>query len=547
MVPVPTLWYTILEDKLGLFGRGKKAADDTVSAQPNVDASEEAQLADLRAAAATGDIAAINELAVGAFLAGDHDEARELLSKQIGEGSTRTMLLLALLEWQTETPEGRERGVALLEAAIALGDGDAYHHLARLANAEGRTADELELLHKGDAAGSSDCMVALAMQCMESDDMPGHFAYIERAAALDNPMALTALGFRALHADDEQTAETYFRRGAALGDGSSAFRLALLLERGSEEQTEWLTKAAETGHKDALHLTGLEAVSKGDIGAAREAYERLISEHDSAEAMRELGVIEREAGNIPEAMALFHRAAELDNTDAMYDIGIFHEHSGDPQLAGEWYQRGADLGDQDCVRALAVIAMQLGNAGADLELLAAAEAGDAEAMCRYGGLLLEQGDVEGAREWTRKSSDAGFSHGTTALGFIEGQAGNQSEANRLYELAAEQGSQYAMFNLGNNARRAGDFDTARVWFRRAIDIDFAPAAMMLGKLERGDFFMDRLKGLMEDADEDADFSEFFENPEKDLEAATRWFEKAGELGNPRRIWVPRHDRHRSRR
>ena len=161
---------------MGLFGRGKKAADDTVSAQPNGDAGEEAQLADLRAAAATGDIAAINELAAGAFLAGHLDEARELLSKQIGEGNARAMRLLASLELETETPEGRERGVALLEEAIALGDADAYHPLARLANEEGRTADELELLHQGDAAGSADCMVTLAMQCMESDDMPGHFA-----------------------------------------------------------------------------------------------------------------------------------------------------------------------------------------------------------------------------------------------------------------------------------------------------------------------------------------------------------------------------------
>ena len=152
-------------------------------------------------------------------------------------------------------------------------------------------------------------------------------------------------------------------------------------------------------------------------------------------------------------------------------------------------------------------------------------------MVRLAQYLWVQDEQVESRDLMQRAADAGNSHGVAGLAYIAESDGDLERANELYEQAALAGVEVAMYNRGNNARRAGDFDTARRWLAMGANVGFAPAALLLGKLERGDFLIDLLSSRLGD---DADYSDLLVDGEgpKDLAKAMAWFEKAGDLGEP---------------
>jgi TPR repeat protein len=360
-------------------------------------------------------------------------------------------------------------------------------------------------------------------------------AILDRLVAEGSTWAAVGKGQQLLDLGDAQGAEEMFRRAADANEADGVWGMARVCFADGDRDDEgwrWVQRAAELGHERAYLMNGSRALHADDGADARVWFQRAIDEHESHHGMRELGVLDREAGDVDAAMELFHRAAELGNTDAMYDIGIHHEHGGDRVTAREWYQRGAELGDEDCMRAVGVVDMALGNEdeGVD-ELRKAAQRGDVESMVRLAQHLLARGEQVESRELMQRAADAGNSDAVAGLAYIAESDDDLEQANELYEQAARAGVEVAMYNRGNNARKAGDFDTARVWLAMGANAGFAPAAMLLGKLERGDFLIDLLSSRLGD---DADYTDLLVDGEgpKDLAKAMAWFEKAGDLGEP---------------
>ncbi|MEI7439972.1 MAG: hypothetical protein WCK20_09915, partial [Thermoleophilia bacterium] len=94
--------------------------------------------------------------------------------------------------------------------------------------------------------------------------------------------------------------------------------------------------------------------------------------------------------------------------------------------------------------------------------------------------------------------------------------GDQADANQLYLKAAALGSQIAMTNLGNNARRDRDYVAMREWFTKAVDAGEAQAAINLAEFEEMRFVYE------DDLGPD----------DVDLDAVVRWYEKAASLDHP---------------
>lgn len=121
-------------------------------------------------------------------------------------------------------------------------------------------------------------------------------------------------------------------------------------------------------------------------------------------------------------------------------------------------------------------------------LLAAAEAGDAEAQFELGREQARLGDFTRAREWFERAADLGSTHALTELGVFEmyslDRTGDCEVAAQRFETAlaagnAEAGYHLAVIELGDRVRT---FDAQRCIDRlaQAAQADFAPALRCVG-------------------------------------------------------------------
>jgi hypothetical protein len=378
----------------------------------------------------------------------------------------------------------------------------------------GNEALALEALEMAEAMGYADGESDRIRIFMKTDNFAAARPLLAKRA--DDGDASSAFVLARMIEDEEpEQAMALLHRAYELGSGDAALQIGLRTENdpGSEGIDVWVDRAIELGSGDALILRGL-SLGQDDRQAGEPYLRRAIEEFENAFAMRELGVWEREAGNMESALQLFHQAAEAGNTTAMYDLGVHHEHRMERDTAREWYVRGAEAGDEDCAKAIGVLdhAEGLG----DDNLLEAAEGGSIEAMLHVSANAFRAGDLATARQWAHRAGEAGDPKGYAIEAIYVEQQGDQAEADRLYRMAADLGSTDAMCNLGNNAQRAGDFAAMREWYTKAIDGGHAFAALQLAQFEH---HRDRHEEGV--SPEDLDF-----------DAAVRWYEKAGSLDWP---------------
>ncbi len=399
----------------------------------------------------------------------------------------------------------RAKAAAALDAVLSIAGGAAEH---------GNEALALEALEMAEAMGYADGESDRIRIFMKTDNFAAARPLLAKRA--DDGDASSAFVLARMIEDEEpEQAMALLHRAYELGSGDAALQIGLRSENdpASEGIDVWVDRAIELGSGDALILRGL-SLGEDDRQAGEPYLRRAIEEFENAFAMRELGVWEREAGNMESALQLFHQAAEAGNTTAMYDLGVYHEHRMERDTAREWYVRGAEAGDEDCAKAIGVLdhAEGLG----DDNLLEAAEGGSVEAMLHVSANAFRAGDLATARQWAHRAGDAGDPKGYALEAIYVEKQGDQAEADRLYKMAADLGSADAMCNLGNNAQRAGDLTAMREWYVKAVDGGHAFAALQLAQFEHH-----RDRHEEDITPEDLDF-----------DAAVRWYEKAGSLGWP---------------
>ena len=286
--------------------------------------------------------------AVTAYRAGDLDTAEQALRRMPGNANAEAWLGAVLLE------RGRIReALPLLQRAADAGSPEGAHRLA-LIYAEGadgvprNDARALELFERAAAAGHRRAQINAGTMYFRGQgtarDLVRARAWLEKAAAQDDPYALYALG-RALDegqgtvmADPVRAADLY-RRAAQLGHPLAALRYGLALSEGNGVRQDvtaaqpWLLQAGKSGVPEA-------ALAIGDLAA------RLSFTRDKAARQ----------SNLQLAVAWYEVAALAGVASAQFKLAnAYLAGAGvarDPLQAQQWYVRAAAQGSPEAQYAL---------------------------------------------------------------------------------------------------------------------------------------------------------------------------------------------------
>jgi TPR repeat protein len=287
---------------------------------------------------------------VAAYRAGDLASAEQALRPLAGNADAEAWLGAVLSD------RGRTREAAqLLQHAADAGSPEGAHRLALL-YAEGteatprNDAKALELFEKAGAAGHRRAQINAGTMYFRgrgtARDLVRARAWLEKAAAQDDPYALYALG-RAMDegsgaamADPLRAADLY-RRAAQLGHPLAALRYGLALGDGIGVRKDvgaaqtWLVYAQKAGVPEA-------ALALGDIAA------RTPATRDKA----------ANANAVRAAISWYEVAAQAGVASAQFKLAnAYFAGAGvtrDPQQAQQWYGRAAMQGVPEAQHALGI-------------------------------------------------------------------------------------------------------------------------------------------------------------------------------------------------
>ena len=300
------------------------------------------------------------------------------------------------------------------------------------------------------------------------------------------------------------------RAEAANGDTVAQHYLGISLATGERQTTspseakDWLQRASDQGFIPAtanlgiIHLQGV-GTPKNE-GKALELF-RVAAEAGHAQSQYNLGwMLSGSRGtNQAEAVRWYRRAAEQGHIEAMVALGRCHRFgqgvTKDMGSARRWFERAVEKNDPDGLVNLAWIHAYepSGNPDKAFDLFRrAAEQGQRDAMYE---LFLVYRDGRGmdpdpllARDWLRRSAEAGLPLGQTMFGYwLETkEPASMPEAVRWYRKAEEQGWDGAMYRLGlcylNGLGVELDEERALALIRNAADMDHPYALFKLAEL-----------------------------------------------------------------
>lgn len=458
------------------------------------------------------------------------ERAAELLRRAAAMQNREAAYLLAgLMEAGTGVLQDVAAAKGLYQVALRLGHGPAGLALARLerdaTKANVFATQGLRLLFQDARQGSADAAKTLADHYRAtSDSAPERLSvaleWYRRASDLGDPEASLRLGRMRLDPKtalyQPQEARSALEKAANGGLVEAALVLAEDPHKGralgvpADEAELWLNRALETKESRAL-LLGAEIYSQqGSEG--REKAKLLLTEAlqnigDDPSVLVALGrqlrngdLIER---NLPQAIALFDKAAIEDNATAAYEYArtvlSYPDASTEPmrKTAIARLQAAAEHGHVKAAISLGD-ALLNGNGIAPSASEAvrwyekAAAGGATMALIRLGDYYALRSDgveISRALEWYRKAADANISTAMIRLGrmYSEGQGVPQDYALAATWLsrAAAAGSGPAMVELSALYSRAGGpghFNLARDVLEKAVRAGDTRASIALAKL-----------------------------------------------------------------
>ena len=307
--------------------------------------------------------------------------------------------------------------------------------------------------------------------------------------------ALLRAGSAAYLRGDHTAAFNAFRQLAAAGNALGQYNLGVY-------------------YRDGLGVTQ-------DYDAARRWFEAAAAQ-DNSDALNNLGVLYDHGLGIAQdsnrARQYFEQAAAKGNPYAMYNLGVLYENGRgierDSEQATHWFGEAAESGNNDILTALTA---QYGTAVQQFVI-------GHEALLRAGLAAHTRGDDATAFELFSRLAAANNADGQYNLAIFYrdglGTGASAAAAERWFERAAEYGHDGAMNNLAVlyltvNAVTSGiRYETnelrqskARSWLENAAGHGNAYAAYNLGILH---------------------------HKQGDMDAATKWFDKAAEIARETR-------------
>ncbi|WP_328373754.1 helix-turn-helix domain-containing protein (plasmid) [Streptomyces sp. NBC_00445] len=262
--------------------------------------------------------------------------------------------------------------------------------------------------------------------------------------------------------------------GAGLGP---VFRLADYLEQHGRTSRShrcppgsfWDAAHTHLTHPATLNNLARAAEDRHRLQWAHHLYHR-AADHGDINALYNLGVLRKWAGDRKGAEILYRQAADHGNTDAMYELTIMWEPAGDRAGAEALARRAADHGCTDAMDGLAGLCEDAGDReGAEALYREAADHGSTYALHLLAERREEAGDQEGAETLARRAADHGDTDALRHLARLREKVGDREGAIALYREAADHGSTSALSHLAWLREEAGDREEAESLYRKAAD------------------------------------------------------------------------------
>lgn len=201
-------------------------------------------------------------------------------------------------------------------------------------------------------------------------------------------------------------------------------------------------QSAEAGDQAAAaKVRAMQAMYQGDASSALREYE-VAAQLGDLEAMFEAGSTARELGLAAPARYWFEAAADRGHGGAAFNLGISAYETQDREAAQLWLKRAADAGTVEAYATLTQIADESGDAEAEVHWSRlGADHGHPFCQMRYGQLLMQRNE------------------GNAAV--------IRTHCVPLFEQAAENDQDGALFLAGIAHCVLGDTSTGRLWLKRA--------------------------------------------------------------------------------
>jgi TPR repeat protein len=329
--------------------------------------------------------------------------------------------------------------------------------------------------------------------------------------------ALIAFDLQNANSDGKVLAARYADKAAAGGNprGMSYYGLALSqgvgVEKNLAEAEVLLVRARDLGNIYALAPLGkLYFDLGGDRQAEAAELYRLSAEAGLAEGMAGYAwFLETGKGGVAKdpgrAVAFYEKASEAGLSEYFVAAANIMQRGdlgeADPSRAAEYLQRGAAEGDALAMARYAhCLAKGYGvdkNVGEALDWAAkSAGAGNVEGKYTYASLLLAgtggAGDPARGRQLMLEAANAGNSDAAFELALMafngsNGAAQDDALALKYFMLSSKAGNASATFNVGVvYESHLHDRERAKTWYRKAKDLGYEKADVVLARLAQED-------------------------------------------------------------
>lgn len=342
------------------------------------------------------------------------------------------------------------------------------------------TSDDRRLAEAA-VAGSHDGQTLYEMACTRrvlSGLTEAQRRAFERPSDLDAstlvPVEHLVLQFARLRTRAEAVgmAEVTFRRLDAAGDGQASAELGrLLLEAGDPDGAEAAWRRADVrGHAAAARwLAELLSSQHGSQPDIDAAMERAVSRDDPT-ALRMRAQQLFATGETDACISQLDRAFDLGDVESGFHLGFIYFQQGALETAEKYYRRTVDHGAEAATVNLGAVLMRRGDDQGALDVLSRADAAGLEiGSHNLGILLLGRGDLEGGEAALRRAVARGSIYSRVDLAILLDRRGGTEEALALLAAAEEDGYAPAPFILGVILEMNGRRREARKAFARATE------------------------------------------------------------------------------
>lgn len=272
------------------------------------------------------------------------------------------------------------------------------------------------------------------------------------------------LGFYYYNINKIDQAVRWWRDGAEAGSAISMYRLASVLQENGEfdQAKNWYSKCVDTALKD-----------KRSDGATL--------------CMNGMGEIFFREKNLTQSRIWYQRSADLGSQEGIYRLALNYSLAEENEKALEYFLKlkTPNLGTKI---AIGEAYRKLGNSKLAFKwLLDAGEDGSLDAYLKLGTYSYEDKTYVDAEKYWKIASSKGLAEASHNLGVLFAQLGKSQESEKYYKLGADRGylNSIVMYAFLLSDRR--DYESARTWFQKGVDLGDDTSMLQLGALYRAIF------------------------------------------------------------